>query len=106
MTFMDEVIMPPASPTPTERARKMHSSLLQRLAGTQEVIAAAIGVSGSTVSRAKENFELVTQIIAHSGLKLVDEGHTCVPATEIAFLRKVYARVCDEAPWLVNEGDA
>jgi hypothetical protein len=84
----------------------MHSALLQRLAGTQEVIAASIGVSGSTVSRAKEGFELFTQICAHAGLKLVDEGHTCVPSTEIKFLRKVYARVCDEAPWIVNEGDA
>ena len=41
----------------------MHSMLLQRISGSQAAIAAALGVSESTISRAKnEQAELILQI--------------------------------------------
>ena len=87
------------SQTPDERARKMYSILLQRMQGSASAIAAAMGVSESTVSRLKtEHAETLCQIMAHAGLKIVDVTRTCVPTSEIELLRRLYARTSAPAP--------
>lgn len=85
----------------------MYSILLHRMQGSASSIAAAMGVSESTISRLKtEHAETLCQIMAHAGLKIVDVSRTCVPTTEIDLLRKVYARVSEQAPWLLQESEA
>lgn len=83
----------------------MQSALLARLHGAQETIAAACGVSPSTISRAKEGLELYCQIVARCGLKLVAEDNVCVPAWEMKGLRQLRRKVEDLAPWLMEESD-
>lgn len=90
------------------KARKSQSTVLSRLApqGTQGRIAAQLQVDDATVSRWKGDLERTCLILAHLGLKIVDAGKVCVPPSEIAFLRAAYNRVAQEAPWMLNEGDA
>lgn len=100
--------MTPSSPTPDERARKAYSAFLQRLSpdGTQRNLAHVNGVSESTITRWKETAEPVLKLCAQLGLKLVDEGKQCTDPGELKLLRSVYARVADQAPWLLDQGDA
>lgn len=65
-----------------ERSRKAFSSVLQSLsvAGKQASIAAAMGVSDSTVSRIKtQDLEGCIQFLYHAGFKLVPEDHRSIP---------------------------
>lgn len=82
--------------------------VLQRLSpeGTQRHLAHVFGVSESTITRWKDDIEPVMKIAAHLGLKLVDAGRICVPAGEIEMLRATYARVSEQAPWLLNEAES
>lgn len=82
---------------PAARARKI-SSTLRRVVqeGSQDAIAAAIGVSSSTVSRLlSEHLDHVAAIAAHAGLKLVSADKVCVPADtwehHCRIVRRVYA---------------
>lgn len=95
------------SPDPHAKARKMQSSILQRLApqGIQSRIATLVGVDDSTVTRWKSDLDRTCLILTSLGLKIVSEEKVCVPADEIAFLRKAYHAVCEQAPWLLNEGE-
>ena len=73
--------MSPVSATPTERARKTHSTVLQRMQepGIQAAIAAAQGVSESTISRIKsDKLEDAILLLMHLGFKVVPEGKVCV----------------------------
>lgn len=66
--------MTTASTSPAERARKIESLVLQRLApvGTQAAIAAAIGKSESTITRLKsEHLGDLARVLAHLGLAVV-----------------------------------
>ena len=72
--------MDASSTTPAERARKGVALVLRRLQepGTQAAIAAAMGVSESTVSRLKnEHLEGVAMLLAHAGIKLVPASSRC-----------------------------
>lgn len=95
------------SSDPAAKSRKTVSTVLQRLAqqGMQGRIAAQLQVDDSTVSRWKGDLERTALILAHLGLKVVPDDKVCVPASEIAFLRRAYTRVTEQAPWLLNEGD-
>lgn len=97
-----------SSMTPDERARKASSIVLQRLSptGTQSALATALGVSEATISRNKEHIEAVLTMVAHLGLKVVDESRICLNPGEIKFLRETYARVQEQAPWLLNESES
>lgn len=78
--------MAPALPSVPERARKMTCTVLQRLQepGRQVSIAAAMGVSESTVSRLKnEHLESLCELLAHAGLKIVPVEMKCFPAEKI-----------------------
>lgn len=81
--------MSAAVPTPTERARKSHLTLLRALQepGRQMALATAMGVSESTISRLKnEHAEAFCAMAAHLGFKLVPSEHRCVnPETFAAF---------------------
>lgn len=78
---------------------------MQRFApsGTQGRIAAQLQVDDSTVTRWKGDLERTTLILTHLGLKVVSDDKVCVPPSEIAFLRRAYNRICELAPWLLNE---
>lgn len=93
------------STDPRARARKLQSAILQRLGqhGVQARLATELQVDESTVSRWKSDLERTTQILSLLGLKVVDENKVCVRPDEIGFLRKVYQRVCELAPWVMDE---
>lgn len=90
-----------------EKGRRYHSLFLSRLApeGTQKTIAQTLELSEPTISRSKEDAERVLAMLACLGLKVVDDKKTCVPATEIKFLRELYATVTQQAPWLLSEDE-
>ena len=74
--------MPSLSMSPVERARKISSAVLhatQRDA-TQVALAAAMGVSESTVSRmlAPDHLDKLALLLAHAGLKVVPVERICV----------------------------
>lgn len=79
--------------------------VLRRLApeGTAKRIAEKLDLSESTISRAKDDAERVCALIACLDYKLVDVKKICVDPGEINTLRRVYARACQLAPWIVNE---
>ena len=81
---------------PTERARKNEKVILSSLADTgQAVVATAIGVNESTVSRMKSgDIEQFSRFLAACGLKVVPVDMRCYPADEIEALR-VLARRSD-----------
>lgn len=81
--------MSPACPTVSERSRKSHCAILQRLQlpGTQAAAAVAMGVSESTVSRLKsDQLELVCALLTHLGLKVVPVEMQCFPAEKVQAL--------------------
>lgn len=74
--------MPPLSTTPAERARKIHSTILQAVQrdATQVAVAAAMGSSESTVSRLlSDHLEKLCLVLAHAGLKVVPAEMQCFP---------------------------
>ena len=61
-----------------ERSRKNCTVILQRLAEVGQVdVAAALGVSESTVSRSKDSIETVSKLMAACGLKVVPASFRC-----------------------------
>jgi hypothetical protein len=68
--------------SPAERARKISALVLQRAQrdATQVALAAAMGVSESTVSRmlAPESLDKLALMLAHVGLKVVPLERVCV----------------------------
>lgn len=73
--------MTASSSTPPERARKITSTVLQATQrdATQVAIAAAMGVSESTVSRLlSDHLDKLALVLAHAGLKVVPTDHVCV----------------------------
>jgi hypothetical protein len=96
--------------TPPERARKIASSVLQRLNGdeTQASLAVALGVSAPTVNRmVNEHLDKFAGILAHLGLKVVPSEFRCVSGDTYEFLTRTHARVMQKAPeliWDVEEG--
>ncbi|GEM_PF-5121350 len=64
-----------------ERSRKAHSQVLQGMKEIrQAAIAAAMGVSESTVSRIKnDDLEACIQFLYHAGWKVVPQDYQCVP---------------------------
>lgn len=75
--------------TPIERARKACSTVLRAMQepGRQGAIAAAMGVSESTVSRLKnDQLEQFCLLLAHAGLKVVPVEMQCFPADKVQAL--------------------
>ena len=68
-----------APKTPTERARKNESVILQALAAAgQNTVAIGMGVNESTVSRFKDGgISQAASLLAHCGLKVVPTGMRC-----------------------------
>lgn len=99
--------MAEVSSDPLARTRKAQTTILQRLAqqGMGARIAASLNVDESTVSRWKGDVDRTSQILTLLGLKVVPDDKVCVPPGEIAFLRRAYTRVCEVAPWILNEGE-
>jgi len=94
---------------PSERARKTVQLALQRLQepGTGVAVAAAMGVSESTVSRIKtERLEEVSLFLACLGLKVVPSEFKCVDAAAYAFLTAAHEKVMRRAPELIWDADA
>lgn len=81
--------MTASSPTPAERARKAHVTVLKAMQepGRQVAAATAMGVSESTVSRMKtEHLESFCSLLAHLGLKVVPVEMQCFPADKVQAL--------------------
>lgn len=78
-----------------EKVRRAHADLLRRLRpeGTQAAVAAALGLSEPTITRAKEDLERSVAVIVALGLKLVDQNKTCVAAADYARLIESEARL-------------
>lgn len=98
--------MPASLRTPSETARKGVSLALQRLqeAGKAGAVAAAMGLSDSTVSRLKtERMEEVIGFLAHLGLKVVPTEFKCVDAAAYAFLTTTHQRLMQRVPELIWE---
>lgn len=67
---------------PEARARKIVSAILQATQrdATQAAIAAAMGVSESTVSRLlSDHLEKLAMVLAHAGLKIAPATSRCFP---------------------------
>lgn len=79
---------------PHERARKIAHSVRAAVQGSSQVaIAAAIGVSESTVSRLlAEHLDNVSAIVAHAGLKIVPGELVCVPEPTYQEMRRIVGR--------------
>jgi hypothetical protein len=70
--------------------------------GTAIAVAAAMGVSESTVSRIKtERLDEVVALLSHLGLKLVPSEFKCVDPAAYAFLTATHQRVMQRAPELI-----
>ena len=81
--------MTASSPTPAERARKAHVTVLKAIQepGRQVAAATAMGVSESTVSRMKtEHLESFCTLLACLGLKVVPVEMQCFPADKVQAL--------------------
>lgn len=101
--------MPPVSKTPAETARKGVQLALQALQepGKAGAVAAAMGVSDSTISRIKtERLEEVVMVLAHLGLKVVPAEFKCVDPAAYTFLTTTHQRVMQKAPQLIWEQEA
>jgi len=88
--------MTPLSTTPVERARKISSTVLQRVQrdASQIAIAAAIGVSESTVSRmlAPDHLDKMSLLLAHAGLKVVPVERVCVDRQMYEAMSRIASR--------------
>lgn len=72
--------------------------------GKASAVAAAMGVSDSTVSRIKtERLEECLTFLAHLGLKVVPADFKCVEPSAYAFLTTSHQRVMQTAPHLIWE---
>ena len=100
--------MTAVSMPPPERARKGVQLALLALQepGKAGAVAAAMGVSDSTVSRLKtERLEEVVLLLAHLGLKVVPSDFRCVDPSAYDFLVRSHTRVMAKAPELIWEAD-
>jgi len=76
-------------PEPVVRARKIASSVLKATQrdSSQTAIAAAMGVSESTISRLlSDHLDKFAQVLAHAGLKVVNEDVRCFSPDYISAL--------------------
>lgn len=92
---MREVCMPAP-----ERARKIVQVVLKRLSEErQSEIAAALGVSEATISRAKnDHLELFARILAQAGLKVVPVEACIVDERKLAALGELLSSALAKNP--------
>lgn len=91
--------MTASSPTPAERARKAHVTILRALQepGRQVALATAMGVSESTVSRFKsDHLEQLCAVISHLGLKVVPTEFQCVDQKTFAAFQILWERAMSQ----------
>ena len=87
--------MSASSTPPADRSRKAVKAVLQALAepGRQVAIAAAMGVSESTISRLKnDHLESFALLLAHAGLKVVPVDRVCVDAQTFEAVSRIAAK--------------
>jgi hypothetical protein len=91
------------SQSPSERARKAHSAVLQAMQdpGTARNVAQVLGVSESTVSRTKtEKLEDALVLLYQLGFKVVPQEMKCFPADYVQALHALAAMHVAEGPKL------
>jgi predicted XRE-type DNA-binding protein len=84
---------------PATRARKIASSILRaaQREATQAAIAAAMGVSESTISRLlSDHLDKFAHVLAHAGLKVVDAEFQCVDPKTFAAFEVLYAKAMSQ----------
>jgi len=92
--------MPSLSCTPSERARKAHSRVLQSLQepGAQRHLAAAMGVSEATISRVKtEKLEDAMALLYQLGFKVVPVERVCVDLQMYEAMTRIATRAMADA---------
>lgn len=100
--------MSASSPVASSSAPDFVGILRNRLeALPHKVIAAETKIDASHLGKAllgtaALKLSDVARLMALAQLKAVDSTRVCVRAEEIALLRRVYALVNDQAPWLLN----
>ena len=91
--------MSAVSPTPAERARKAHVTILRALQepGRQVALATAMGISESTVSRFKtDQLEQLCTLLSHLGLKVVPSEYQCVDQKTFAAFQILWERAMSQ----------
>lgn len=84
------------SASPTERARKAYSRVLQSLQepGSQVALARAMGKSESTISRLKnESLPQCLEVLCHCGFDITPEDAHPIDRSSLDFMRRVTAWV-------------
>jgi predicted XRE-type DNA-binding protein len=84
---------------PSVRARKIASSILRaaQREATQAAIAAAMGVSESTISRLlSDHLDKFAHVLAHAGLKVVDAEFRCIDAKTFAAFEVIYEKAMSQ----------
>ena len=92
--------MQPSCATPAERARKASSVILQRVQrdATQAAVAAAMGVSESTISRLlSEHLDKLSLVLAHAGLKVVPVERVCVDPQMYEAMTRIASKAMADA---------
>lgn len=85
--------------TPREKASKSHSLVLRKFTpvGTATSLALALGTNDKRISEFKNNqLEDFCIILAHLGLKIVEDDAVCVSQESLAVAGRVLQRVFNE----------
>lgn len=99
---------PATTLTPTERARRALSLVLQAMQepGMAAEVAKAMDVSESTISRLKnDKLEEALLFLAHLGFKCVPQHFKCIDPDTYGFLIKSHQRFVSKAPSLLWEDE-
>jgi hypothetical protein len=94
--------------TTAEKARNAHTRVLQAMQspGKGGAVAAALGVSDSTVSRTKtDHLQPVLDLLYTLGFKIVQQDSRCIDAATYDFLTAKHAHVMRVAPHLIWAAD-
>lgn len=92
--------------TPAEKSRKAHARVLQamQMPGKGGAVAVVLGVSDSTVSRAKsEHLEPALSLLYALGFKIVASDAKVIDAATYEFLTRKHEHIMRVAPQLIWE---
>ena len=93
--------MSTSSTDPVLRARKISSTVVKRMhdGTSQAAVAAAMGMSESTVSRfISDHLDKFALVLAHTGLRVVDERKRCFDPEYVDALRTLAREYIKQAP--------
>lgn len=104
--------MPPSIQTPASTAPDFAGTLRRRLEHIPgKVLAVELAYDESHIGKflkggAALTLPHVSKLMELAKLKAVDQARTCIRKEEVQYLRSLYARVQEQAPWLLDEAEA